>query len=211
MKDWLKENKQKSDIGKIVVCLVLISIIYLSGFDKFELTNNNLILCGLLILLVISADLAEFNVWGFKGKSKLISESTGNLSGDSINPETDNEHVDPVELAQPLNLMHPDIGNFLAITFEIEKLLRIYAENLGMTNAKATTMRHLVEFLYKEEVITNVGNERLDSVIKLRNLIVHGRSSEVDESDLQIGFELANNFYQELYATMFGEQKGDTE
>jgi len=194
----------KIEIFKMIMSVVFVIIIFMTGFGMFKLTTEVLILCGLLLVLLTITELTEFNVWGFKGKTKVINESAENLPGESISAKPETKDIEP---NQPLNLMHPDIGNFLAIVFEVERLLRISAESFGLDNARDAPFPRLLEYLYRVEFITSVGKMRLESVSKLRNFLVHGRNHEITESDLQAGFELANNFYQELYANLFSEQE----
>ena len=80
----------------------------------------------MLLLLSLFSDLKEFDFWGLKGKKNEneIKELEGKKAFAEKEKNINKKKLDEAEKQAPLQLMDTAQGNFLALAFEIERLLR---------------------------------------------------------------------------------------
>lgn len=170
------------------------------------INNGHLSILLMILLLSLFSDLKEFDFWGLKGKKaeknikelegkKAIAEKEGNIS---------KKKLDEAEKQAPLQLMDTAQGNFLALAFEIERLLRIYAtvwltkdipNNINVTN--------LTKELRQKDLLTDNGVKQLDAIRWIRNLLVHGRQNEINQATLEGTIQIAYSLYMELYNQLY--------
>lgn len=191
---------------KIVTWFILTGLLVASvfGIGNADISNNSLALTLMLLLLTLFSDLKEFDFWGLKGKKpdfkSLESEKAIQDSGEKQNTT----NLDKAEREPLIQLMPTATGNFLQIAFEIERLLRIYASvNLVRDIPNNINPIKLVEELRNIGLLTDAGVKQIEAIRWLRNILVHGRSSEVTETTVAEGINVAWNLYLELYNTLY--------
>ncbi|OGG25716.1 hypothetical protein A2960_05190 [Candidatus Gottesmanbacteria bacterium RIFCSPLOWO2_01_FULL_39_12b] len=199
---------------KILTWLVLVSVIYFSLFKiyKADLTNNVLGIVLMLLLLTLFSDLKEFNFWGLWGKKneKDFEELKGKeaISTDSAPKVSKQTRTEPAPI---LNLMDPSRGNFLAIAIDLERLLRILA--MVTLNQKAPIIpipEIIVSELRKANVLTDSGVQQVEAIRWLKQVLIEGRESEINQATLDGGFRIAANLYQEIYNYLYPNQQSGT-
>lgn len=196
-----------------VLTWLLLSIILLFcifGWNNAHLDSNAIIIAGMILLISLYAELKNFNFFGlFKGEKfsnkelKKLEDEKG-LSQEKV----DKKKVESNE-NEPLQLMDNAQGNFLKLVFEIERLLRIYANVLYAPNPPQTeNLVKLTKKLHDDGHVTDSGLKQLEAIRWLRNEFVHGKSDQINQATLQTGIEIAASFYQELFQALYGENDG---
>ncbi len=195
---------------KALTWLILVAVLFLSIVNKdTHLTNQHVALATMLLLLALFSDLREFDFWGLKGKK--IEKELQELEGGNALPEkklkvNQNKLDDAERSPAPLQLMDTSQGNFLALAFEVERLLRIFATvGLAKDVPSNTNIKSLTHELRKKDLLTDLGVKQLNAIRWLRNIIVHGRQNEINQATLDSGIEIAHSLYEELYFQLYGE------
>lgn len=188
-------------LGFITLVFVLISSLF--KVWNAELTNNVTCIAVMVLLLALFSDLKKFNFWGLTGekKEKEIESSVGKQGiSKTGKQDIDSEEVHKAQQETQIQLMDTTTGNFLSLAFEIERLLRVAANVIFQAdNTNKMSPDKLVKKLQESGLLTENGVKQIDSIRYLRNMIVHGRTSELPESTLTAGISLAWSFYTELY------------
>lgn len=192
----------------ILTILLFLSLFKVGGAD---LNNNVLGIALMILLLTLFADLKEFNFWGLwgkkpdkdlkklEGKKAITSRKKGHVT---------QKDVDEAQMSGQLSLMDTDRGNFLALAFEIERLLRIYANvNLDRDILSSINQETLMRELHQKGYLTDNGVKQLQSIRWLKNILVHGREQEIDYEILSSSTTIAWELYQELYSWLFPKIK----
>lgn len=197
-------------VTKIFTWLVIATLLTLSLFVKeVELTNQHVALAIMLLLLALFSDLKEFDFWGLKGKKteKELRDLEGSKALPNKKVKVDQARLDEAEKSPaPLQLMDTSQGNFLALAFEVERLLRIFATtSLAKDVPNNVNIRSLTNELRKKDYLTDQGVKQLEAIRWVRNIIVHGRQSEINQATLEAGIEIALGLYRELYKQLYGE------
>lgn len=195
---------------KKITWLTLIGVLALSLFKDVNITNGQLAVLLMIVLLSLFSDLKEFDFWGLKGKKaeKDIKELEGKEAIAKKEKDINKDKLDEAEKQPPLQLMDTAQGNFLALAFEIERLLRIYAtvwlakdipNNINVTN--------LTKELRQKDLLTDNGVKQLDAIRWVRNLLIHGRQNEINQATLDTGIQIAQSLYMELYNQLYSTQQ----
>lgn len=189
---------------KILGFIALIVLLFISLF-KFRgavLTNNVLGVAVMILLISLFSDLKEFNFWGLRGKKeeRQINELQG---GDAISeenaPKVDQKQIQEAQQQDVIQLMDTGRGNFLALAFEIERLLRISGTVILSSDIPSNTNPvKLTKMLKEKGLLTDSGEKQVESIRWLRNLLIHGREGEINQATIDAGIQLAHSFYQEL-------------
>jgi uncharacterized protein YutE (UPF0331/DUF86 family) len=156
----------------------------------------------MILLLVLFSDLKEFNFWGLTGKKK-DEENIKSLEGKkgvSKKPVKVNKtSLDKAIRQDTVQLMEHGTGNFLALAFEIERLLRIAATVLsGNQISSDINSQEVIDILKENGVLTKDGEKQIEAIRRLRNMYVHGRDAEVTDETLNSGIDIAWSFYNEI-------------
>lgn len=187
----------------------------MSLFNGLNISNGHLAILLMILLLSLFSDLKEFDFWGLKGKKaeKEIKELEGKKAIASNDKSISKKKLDEAEKQAPLQLMDTAQGNFLALAFEIERLLRIYA-TVWLTKdiPNNVNVANLTKELRQKELLTDNGVKQLEAIRWIRNLLAHGRQSEINQATLDIGIQIAQTFYMELYNNLYstGQQNVQT-
>ena len=164
----------------------------------------------MILLIALFSDLKEFNFWGLKGKKedkdlkklegkKAIKKSKGNVTKKDLADAEKNVQT---------QFMDVDTGNFLALSFEIERLLRIYGNiNLPYDVPSNISPKKLTEELYKKRFLTEEGMDQLDAIRWVRDMLSHGREHEITNDTLNTATQIAADLYQEMYNWLYPENK----
>lgn len=179
----------------LLVFVLLTSLFHLWGAN---LDKNVLGVALMVLLLSLFSDLKEFNFWGLVGKKfeKDLKELTNEKGIDeSQSPKATDVH----KAEQQLNvqLMDTSVGNFLSIAFDIERLLRIASTVLGDDTIKKSNLVKTKK-LQERGLLTESGVKQVEAIRWLRNMLVHGRISEVNQETIDQGYQIAWNFWEEL-------------
>ncbi len=184
--------------------LVLIFILLAALFKWWgaDLTNNVLGIALMVLLIALFSDLKEFNFWGLRGKKEIknLEELKGKPGIAADAPKPNEEKVAEAEQQKNIiQLMDNSTGNFLSVAFEIERLLRV-AATVILANSQQVpgNEEKLVKILKEKGLLADNGENQIKTIRWLRNMLVHGRSSEVTETTINQGMQLAWNFYTEL-------------
>lgn len=193
---------------KLLTWLILIAVLALSLFTSVKILNGQLAILLMILLLSLFSDLKEFDFWGLKGKKaeKDIKELEGKKAFVEKDGSINKKKLDEAEKQAPLQLMDTAQGNFLALAFEIERLLRIYATVwLAKDVPNNVNVANLTKELRQKDLLTDNGVKQLDAIRWIRNLLVHGRQNEMNQATLDAGMQIAQTLYTELYSNLYGQ------
>lgn len=184
-----------------LLTLVFIALTSLFSLWGARLTGEILVLCAMILL---ASTLSELKNWNFfngllKGETKDLTSIPENGGINTNQSKPDSEKVEQAE-NKPIQLMADDKGNFLSLAFEIERLLRVLATvTLNKDVPSNTSPKKVVDDLHNVGMVTDLGKQQIEAVRWLRNLLVHGRESEINQETLHNGIRIAFNLYMEIY------------
>lgn len=192
---------------KLITWLVLIAVLVFSFFKGIAVSNVQVSLLIMILLLALFSDLKEFDFWGLKGKKaeKEIKKLEGKKAFSGNEGMISKKKLADAEKQPPLQLMDTAQGNLLTLAFEIERLLRIYATVwLAKDIPSSADVLHITKELRKKDLLTENGVKQLEAIRWMRNLLVNGRQDQLDQETLDAGLQLAQNLYMELYDSLYG-------
>lgn len=188
--------------------LLFISVIRM---PFIQISNASLVLFGLLILIAFFDDLQEFDFFGLKGKK--VQQQLASLKKRVANvPATQATNPPDDELSKikkkKIQLMGVDRGNFLALVFEIERLLRGIAVELNSKEmTESSPISAVTGYLAENGYLTPTGLEQWQALSEVRNIIVQGRFPIENDSALSDWIELAYSLYSEIYDDLVSQPK----
>ena len=190
---------------KIIGLIALVLVLFASLFKlaHADLTNNVTAVALMVLLISLFSDLKEFNFWGLKGKAKEEKKLKELKGEDAISakrsPKLPEIKIQKVLRQDTVVLMDNDRANFLALAFDIERLLRVAAAVIvGTNDSSSINPARAVEVLHDNGVLTSAGQEQIDAIRWLRNMLVAGREGELASDTIANGIELASDLYLEL-------------
>lgn len=196
---------------KYLTWFVLVSVLYITIFvPGTNIDNGKISIMAMLLLLSLYPDLKEFNFWGLKGKKseRDIQQLEGKQALSDKQVEVDPDKLDEAEKAPtPIQLMDTSQGNLLALAFEVERLLRIMG-TVGLEKNVPSTIniRKLSSELRAADLLTDAGVKQIEAIQWIRNILVHGRQSEINQATLDAGIDVAYSLYTELYEHIYREK-----
>ncbi len=190
---------------KIIAFILIAVALFLSLFNirGVQLSNPELGLAVMLLLLSLFGDLKEFDFWGLKGQRREEKELK-NLKDKPALKAKRRPKVAPLKLKEAqkediIQLLDDPIGNFLTLAYEIERLLRIAATALGGDELPNNmSPRKVMAILEERGLMTDDGYLQVDSIRWLRDRIIYGRADEMNSTTIEAGIEVAHNLYLEL-------------
>lgn len=195
---------------KIITWVILIVVLSFSLFKRVDISNGQLAILLMILLLSLFADLKEFDFWGLKGKKaeKDIKDLEGKKAFVEKEGNINKKKLDEAEKQAPLQLMDTAQGNFLALAFEIERLLRIFA-TVWLTKdvPNNVNVANLTKELRQKDLLMDNGVKQLEAIRWIRNLLVHGRQGEINQATLDAGIQLAQALHMELYNNLYGQNQ----
>lgn len=201
-------HMMKRTIFGIGAFLLLLSVVRI---PLIQISNASLVLFGLLILIAFFDDLQEFDFFGLKGKK--VQQQLASLKKRVANvPATQATNPPDDELSKikkkKIQLMGVDRGNFLALVFEIERLLRGIAVELNSKDmTESSPISAVTGYLAENGYLTATGLEQWQALSEVRNIIVQGRFPIENDSALSDWIELAYSLYSEIYDDLVTQPK----
>ncbi len=188
---------------KIVALLALIATLGVSLFGDIgaQVTNNSVAIAVMILLLALFSDLKEFNFWGLSGKKK---EEIEKLEKTTIINEENELKPSPYKLRKAtkedsFEQMDSLKDNFLALSYEIERLLRIIARSIARSTEETAnfTPSEVLEYLEDQELLTPEACEAIESIRQVRDLITEKRE-RIDVSTLESIYRVTQTVYTQL-------------
>ncbi len=198
----------KRTIFGIGSTLLLLSVIRI---PLVHISNASLVLFGLLILIAFFDDLQEFDFFGLKGKKvqqqlASLKKRVANVPAKQATNPPDDE-LSKIK-KKKIQLMGVDRGNFLALVFEIERLLRGIAVELNSKEmTESSPISSVTGYLAENGYLTPTGLEQWQALSEVRNIIVQGRFPIENDSALSDWIELAYSLYSEIYDDLVSQPK----
>lgn len=190
---------------RIIGLIALIGALFASLFHLggADLTNNVTVVALMVLLISLFSDLKDFDFWGLKGtakEEKKLKELKGEEGvSQSKQPKVTENKIQKVLRQDTVVLMDNERGNFLALAFDIERLLRVGAAVLlGIVDPSSVNPSKSLEVLREHGVLTPAGLEQVETIRWLRNMLIHGRENELAEDTISSGIDLAYDLYMEL-------------
>lgn len=183
--------------GFIILAFILLASLF--RWFGADLNNNVLGIALMILLLSLFSDLKKFSFWGLVGEKEA--KDIQNLIGKDGVQELPSPSSKDIQEAQeqPMQLMENIQGNFLALAFEIERLLRVAGTILlGKDVPQNSNPKKIASMLKDKGLLTDIGEKQVESIRWLRNMLVHGRQSELTAPTLDTGTQVAWGLYNEL-------------
>ncbi|MBU0978207.1 hypothetical protein KKF92_00030 [Patescibacteria group bacterium] len=190
---------------KQIAFLALILTLFLSQFNLLGATvsSNTVAIAVMILLLVLFSDLAEFDFWGLRGTRQT--EEIKKLAGVEILDEKAVKvpSAYKVRQAEKIDLpTHMDglKENFLALSFEIERQMRIIVRSLSSKQISDTqlTPDFVLNQLTTQGLLTNSADALVIQIRQIRELVVDGNQRQVTTDMLEAGLQLASEIYTQL-------------
>lgn len=189
---------------KYFVALILFTTLFISLFNiaGAQITNNTVAIALMLLLLALFSDLKEFNFWGLSGKK--TEEALRKLLMAPIINEDKDERPSPYKLRKAVIEDSPEqLGglkdNFLAVSFEIERQLRIIARSLTRSTEETAqlTPQTVLETLEDQEFLTPEACDSVEQIREIRRTLTQP-GGRVPTETLEASLQLARNLYSSL-------------
>lgn len=197
---------------KTIALFALIGTLAISLFGNFgaEVTNNTVAIALMILLLALFSDLKEFNFWGLSGKKK---EEIKKFTKTVIINEDNELKPSPYKLRKATREDSPEQmdslkDNFLALSFDIERLLRITARSIARSTEESAqfTPESVLEYLEDQELLTPEACEAIESIRDIRKMIVHTRE-QIDIATLEAVFKVSQTVHAQLRDWLAGASK----
>lgn len=176
-----------------------------------HLGSESLVLFGLLILIAFFDDLEEFDFFGLKGRrvERELADIKQRLGQTAASQATNLPEDNLTKLRKKkVQLMGVDRGNFLALVFEIERLLRAIALELNPAEIEQNSpISQVATYLAQNGYLTASGHEQWKALSEVRNIIVQGRYPTENDAALSDWIELAYSLYSEIYDDLVSKPK----
>lgn len=190
---------------KAVALIALILTLGASLFTSFgaQVNNNSVAIALMILLLVLFSDLKEFNFWGLSGKKK--EEEIKKLQRSEIVNEDTDLKPSPYKLRKAVKEDNPDQldnlkDNFLAISYDIERLLRIIAKAVTRSTEESAQLspQEVLDYLEDKEFLTPQACEAIEKIREIRSLIIGGQERLVPLLTLEATYQLAQAVHLQL-------------
>jgi len=186
----------------LIALVITLLISLFSSQTGSELSSNTVAIALMILLLVLFSELGEFNFWGISGKKKDPDIKKLNKAKVISADTADRPSTYKLNKAQTEDV--PDNNeniseNILALSFEIERQLRVLLRGLshGKIEGDLSPTTVLNE-LRDQKLLTAQAVTAIKTIREVKNLLVHGRGNELTEKTLAESYELARNIYEQL-------------
>lgn len=199
---------------KVLALFVLTAALFVTllGLAPAELSNTTVALALMIVLLAVFADLKEFNFWGISGKKK--EDDIKKLQGASLINEDTELQPSPYKLRKANkddtpNQMERLPDNFLALAYEIERLLRIIARSIMRSTEETAELSpdKVLHYLEDEELLTPEACEAIEAIREIRTLLVHNNESHISLPVLESTYALSISIHKQLKNWIEGSGK----
>lgn len=193
----------------VFLILTLVLAASITGWQGAEISTNELGVALMLLLLALFGDLKDFDFWGLKGTRREEAELR-QLKGDKaiagknipkISPktiQTAQQQTDVTQLIEDPENFDEAVGAFLTLTYELERQLRITAQVMTDNPETHISPERLPGFLKERGFLTESGARQLRLLFSIRDRIIQQASSEMPRSTIELGLEVAQDFYEDL-------------
>lgn len=180
--------------------LILTLAVSLFGNLGAQVTNNTVAIALMILLLALFSDLKEFNFWGLSGKKK---EEIKKLEKTTIINENTDIKPSPYKLRKANREDNPEQmdslkDNFLALSYDIERLLRIIARSIARSTEETAqlTPESVLEFLENQELLTPEACDAIESIRSIRDTIING--GRIDVTTLEAILKVSQTVHNQL-------------
>ncbi|MEX0895768.1 MAG: hypothetical protein WDZ94_02395 [Patescibacteria group bacterium] len=189
---------------KYFVALILFITLFISLFNIADanITNNTVAIALMLLLLALFSDLKEFNFWGLSGKK--TEETLRRLMLAPIINEEKEEKPSPYKLRKAvsedsLEQLGGLKDNFLALSFELERQLRVIARSLTRSTEETAQLspQAVLDTLEDEEFLTPEACDSIEQIREIRRSLTQP-GGRVPTETLEASLKLAQNLYSRL-------------
>ena len=184
-----------------LIALIITLGVSLCGDIGGTVTNNAVAIALMIVLLAVFSDLKEFNFWGLSGKKK---EDIQKLEKTTIINEETEIKPSPYKLRKATKEDSPEQmdslkDNFLALSYEIERLLRIIARSIARSTEETAqfTPEDVLEYLEDQELLTPEACEAIEGIREIRQMITE-RRERIDVSTLESILKVSQTVYAQL-------------
>jgi hypothetical protein len=182
--------------------LILTLAISLFGNLGAQVTNNTVAIALMILLLALFSDLKEFNFWGISGKKKEVEVKP--LEKNPVINEDSEIKPSPYKLRKATRDDTPEQmdslnNNFLSLSYDIERLLRIIARSIARSTEETAqfTPEAVLDFLEDQELLTPEACEAIESIREIRNTIIHGKE-RIDITTLEAIYQVSQTVHTQL-------------
>lgn len=188
---------------KIIALIALIITLGVSLFGDIgaNVTNNSVAIALMILLLAVFSELKEFNFWGISGKKK---EEIEKLEKSTIINEEAEIKPSPYKLRKATKEDKPEQmdslkDNFLSLSYEIERLLRIIARSIARSTEETAqfTPEDVLEYLEDQELLTPEACDAIEKIRDIRDLIIEKRE-RIDVSTLESIYRVSQSVHNQL-------------
>lgn len=182
--------------------LIILLLASLFPVTNVEVGDNTVAVAVMMLLLVLFSDLSEFNFWGLWGKAKH--EQLQELSGTEVIGEKrikkpSRYKINKAQKDDTPQDMGTAVNNFLATSYEIERLLRVIVRAV-LTPETATTLSpdYVIDLLREEKFLTEGAHKAIRTLRDVRNRLIYGKITTISAETLDVASLLANEIYTQL-------------
>lgn len=198
---------------KYFVAFILFLVLTTSLFNiaGAQITNNTVAIALMLLLLALFSDLKEFNFWGLAGKK--TEQALRNLMNTPIINEEKDEKPSPYKLRKAisedkLDQMGSLKDNFLAVSFELERQLRVIARSVTRSTEDTAQLspQAVLDTLEDQEFLTPEACDSVEQIREIRHTLTQP-GGRVPTETLEASLQLAQNLYSRLRQWLEGSGK----
>lgn len=197
---------------KLIALFALIVTLVVSLFGNIgaAVTNNTVAIALMILLLSVFSELKEFNFWGISGKKR---ENIKKLEKSTIINEESELKPSPYKLRKATREDNPEQmdsikDNFLALSFDIERLLRIMARSIARSTEETAQFspKLVLEYLEDQELLTPEACDAIESIRTIRSTITNG-TQHLDLTSLEAIYRVSQTVHTQLREWLAGASK----
>ena len=190
-----------------VAFFLLIVIALISALPKswgFEISSNTVAISLMILLLVLFSEMVEFNFWGLKGRKNTpkppepLAENTV-LSQDMENTPSKYK-LGQAQKDENVAALPATTENFFALSFDVERLLRIIARSYlpKMEIETILAADKVDEIIQKENVLTSAATAALSHIRDFRHTLLVESLKDIPVETLEDSHALAQELHTQL-------------
>ncbi|MEO6508503.1 MAG: hypothetical protein ABIO02_00990, partial [Patescibacteria group bacterium] len=164
----------------------------------------------MMLLIVLFSDLKKFNFWGLTGE-KIVDDLKRVQGKSGVNqkavPKPKRDEVvraETVAIHQPLKLKESLKGNFLTTVYDLERIMRL---SVAVIKGKDAVPGEVESVLRDTGLLKEIGVQQLELIRRIRNLILQGKDSDVDDSVVSAAMKIASTLHSELNNWLLASKK----
>lgn len=181
------------------IALTVTLFVSLFQVNGAHLSNNVLAIAVMVLLLVLFSDLKEFNFWGLWGRKK--EETIKKIEEGEVvitKQKPSRYKLAKAEKEDDPQQMNGVMENFLSVSYEMERLMRVIARSISMSGKDvAFTPDASLKTLVDSDFLSSDAADAVVSVRLVRTQVVQSAQS-VPPSELQIALEVVADIHTQL-------------